>query len=1144
MAEQDIKLTGFELLELLGQGGMGIVWKARQLSLDRLVAIKLLPSRIGNDPESIKQIMTEARMAAKLKHSGIVQVYDASEEHGHYFFVMEFVNGYNVSQWLGRSKVLPWKDVLVVAEAVAMALDYAWRKAGMIHCDVKPENIMVDQDGTIKVADLGLSRTQSREDKAQDEIMGTPAYMSPEQVRGDEPLDCRTDIFSLGSSMYQMLTGRRLFQEKPDSEVMDLMLTEQVADPRDLVQGIPSNVCALLERLLAKDRADRPKDWQAVIHDIHRVEKGLMPTTPAPASSTVNSRKTTVRKAPKAAPSTSEPRDNRSPVMLWLLIVLGALAVLFCLFYFGSSDSKAFGFKFGFGSLDRPVSSSASRTGAQEAFDAARRWEDDHPRQYETARLRFQGVVNSFPGTPQAAAALREIKTLTERAETDRLQVWVGLTNRVQGLVNQGRYENAINMLESYTGAWAAETSPDRAEWAQRIRQGVADREMAKVEQGRWQKLLTDGSGLIMAGKLTVAQQAVSNAVAGGQFRIHKNDLEAVNAILRDAVSLNDPILKSLQADIGKTVGLKLAKGDRVVKIVALAGRKIIAETSDGKEQVFIALDELSPAEQLARLGSSDKPGEALVKGLVAAKIRAFPQAETLLACTGPVLSGPLLKRLEDLKAIPADDKAESALADILTRAGITVDEYDEAQWSMAIRNARLTRDQAVALGEQREKFLEAFGASGFVVRSAPVLLLLEQVCQQIVEAKPVADVNGATVAAERPEPKGPMTVEEALRAKNPSLQGDQVRAVEGLEGRGLLILSEESVDLSPLAGYPGIKSLRIESAGSQKIPLDVKPLSGTDVVELRLKGHVIKDLAALHGIRLKRLAIPGTMAAGFASLEGLPLVELDVSGSSIKDLNPLRGMRLERLNVDDTKIASLMTLAGMPLRELSARGAPIRDIGVLKGLPLESLNLAQTVAFDYQPLRGLSLRRLNLGGTQIRDVSFCAGMPLKELILDGAMVTDIGALKGMSMDLLVLARTPLKDLSPLAGSTIGTLDLTGNHTPQRDLAPVLVQVTTTNLNLAETEVSTLSFLAGKKLTELNLRNTRVCDLSPLKGMPLQALNVQDTNVSDFDSLKTVPLKEIWITGERWKAVKLVEEFPELRMVNGRPIERRRVELP
>ena len=1135
MVPQDIKLTGFELLELLGQGGMGVVWKARQLSLDRLVAIKLLPPHIGHNPESIKQIMTEARTAAKLKHSGIVQVYDASEENGHYFFVMEFVNGYNVGKWLARSKVLPWKDVLVVAESVAMALDYAGETSGMIHCDIKPENIMVDQDGTIKVADLGLSRTcESRDNREETEITGTPSYMSPEQVRGDESLDCRTDIYSLGATIYHLITGRRMFMEKPDSEIMESMLTEQVPDPRDIVPGIPSNVCVLLEGFLSKDRAGRPSDWKAAISDIRRVEKGLMPSARPPESgpSTMKCRKTAVKKRSRSAPDISEPQESGNHFALWLLILFGVAAVLFWFVYLRAPEGGLSRFESRFMALSTRSASPEARSVAQEAYDVARLWADEHPRQYEMARLRFQGVVNMFPGTPQADMALREVKILTEREEADS-QVWTEMTNRVQRLMNQGKVEDAISELESYRGPKSADTVSMRKAWAQRLRQKSEGR--LKDEEASWARLIEETSVLIMNGKWAPAEQGVSRALAGNNLTVHKAELEGVDAILRASVQLGDPVLQSFLKDIGKTVTLKMLRGERTVVIAGVAGSKIIAESTTAKVQGFIDVNELTVAERFSRLGTAANPGEALVKGVAAAGLGEFSAAQTFLAATGPVLSGPLLKKLQALKAIPTSKGAELALGAMLKQAGLTVGPYDEMQWSAAVRAAHLTREQAVMLGEQRDKYLSEFGATEFVVRSTPVLLLLDQACQQALEAPP---------AAKEVQKEDPVmsvanngSVLDAVLAKNPSLRAEQVRTQDGIEGHGLLILSEDAVDLSPLANHPEIKSLRIESTGAQRIPLDIKPLAGTGVLELRLKGHVIKDMTALTGLPLRRLVIPRTMAAGFAALEGLPLVELDISGTPIRDLNPLRGMRLESLNIDDTKIASLMVLSGMPLRELSARGAPIRDIGVLKSLPLESLDLAQTLAFDYQPLRGLNLKRLNLGGTKIRDVSFCKNMPLQELILDNTSLADISALRGMSLDLLVLAKTPLKDLSPLSGSSIVTLDLTGLRVIHRELAAVLSQVAVVNLNLAETEVSTLLFLSGKKLTSLNLRGTRVGDLSPLKGMPIQVLNIQNTNVNNFGPLRNLPVKELWMTGEGGEIVNVINECPKLRFVNGRSVD-------
>ncbi|MEI6148415.1 MAG: protein kinase [bacterium] len=1147
MDPQDIKLTGFELLELLGKGGMGVVWKARQLSLDRLVAIKFLHEAIRQNPDSIKQLMSEARMAAKLKHSGIVQVYDAHEEHGHCFFVMEFVEGYSVGQWLSRSKLVPWKDALLVVESVAVALDYAWRTAGMIHCDVKPENIMVDKDGTIKVADLGLSRTlDSRSGQDESEVTGTPSYMSPEQVYGDVELDCRTDIYSLGALLYQMVTGKRPFAEKPDREIMEGLLTEQIPDPRDIVPGIPTPVCALLERLMAKDRDERPKDWLAVIRDIQRVEKGVMPITRAPIAgdSTVNCRKVSSTKAHSALPKVTAESGQRFPFLAFLLFMFGAVAVLFWYVYLREDMPKGIKIAALFHVGGTPATESAAQ-----CLELARRWEDEHPRQYQEARIQYQGVVARFPGTPQAALAMAAMKVLAERSESERGQVWAGLTNRVQQLVKQGRLEPAISMLESYTGAWAAETVRERTQLARDLRQMGAERDMARVEEGNWQQFLDKSSELIMAGKWIEAQQMVSQSLAQGQFKIHKADVEAIDAILRAAASLGDPVLQSFQKDIGTVIGLKLTGGVKSCKIVAIAGRKIIVETTNGRTtaQVFIDPGELIPAERVIRLGTASTPAEALVKGVAAAGLRAIPEAAEFLKLTSPILSGRLLERLRELEAIPSDEAAISALAGVLTQAGVSVGPYDEAQWSAAIRASRLTYEQAARMSGQRDKFLEDFGTTAFLIRASPVLLLLDRTCQQALEAPPVSNgsrdtaaVTSAgdeeTAAVKATEGKGMEDVKAALMEKNPGLLAEDVQDKDGIEGPGLLITSDEAVDVSPLAGRSGIRSLRVESAGGLKVLFDLKNLAGTGVTELRLKGHVVKDLAAVRGLRLKRLVIPGTTVAGFAPLAGMPLVELDLSGSSIRDLNPLIGMRLESLNLDGTKVVSLMTLAGMPLRELSMRGAPVRDVSALASLPLESLDLAQTMVFDYQVLRGLRLKRLNLSGAQIRDVSFCGGMALKELILENSSVTDISALKGMALDHLVLAKTQVKDISPLAGSSIGSLDLTGLNINAADLAAVLSKVNVTNLNLAETGVNTISFLKGKQLVELNLRGTRVRDLTPLKGMPLNVINLKDVEIGDFSPLKSVPLTEIWVTGERWKNVNALRDFPQLRSVNGRII--------
>ena len=281
-----LTIPNFEVLELLGRGGMASVWKARQISLDRHVAIKILSATFATDPEDVRRFREEARAAAQLKHPGIVEVYDANFADGFYYFVMEMVDGYTMGELLRRKGRIEEGDALIMAENVATAMDYAWTHFQMVHCDIKPDNIMVDADGSVKLTDLGLSRSVAAmkldDTDAADEILGTPAYMSPEQVYGNERLDCRSDIYELGATLYHMVTGRMLFHGKTDDEMLHCHVgSDQALDPRHFSPGwVSDELAVLLEKMLAKDPRYRHPDWKWVLTDINRIHDGY-PLLPA-----------------------------------------------------------------------------------------------------------------------------------------------------------------------------------------------------------------------------------------------------------------------------------------------------------------------------------------------------------------------------------------------------------------------------------------------------------------------------------------------------------------------------------------------------------------------------------------------------------------------------------------------------------------------------------------------------------------------------------------------------------------------------------------------------------------------------------------------------------------------------------------------
>ena len=207
----DKRFPQLEILELLGKGGMGAVYKARQLGLDRLVAVKILPPEIGADPAFAERFTREARALAKLSHQNIVSVFDFGQTDGQYYFIMEYVDGANLRHLIETGGLEP-EEALAIVPQICEALQFA-HDEGIVHRDIKPENILVDKQGRVKIADFGLAKLLGNAAAEHmltgtHQAMGTLHYMAPEQMRGAGAVDHRADIFSLGVVFYEMLTGQ------------------------------------------------------------------------------------------------------------------------------------------------------------------------------------------------------------------------------------------------------------------------------------------------------------------------------------------------------------------------------------------------------------------------------------------------------------------------------------------------------------------------------------------------------------------------------------------------------------------------------------------------------------------------------------------------------------------------------------------------------------------------------------------------------------------------------------------------------------------------------------------------------------------------------------------------------------------------
>ena len=247
----------YQIVEQLGSGGMATVFKAYHANLDRYVAIKVLHPAFKQDPNFLSRFQREARIVAKLQHPAIVPVYDFDQHNGQPYLVMRFIDGETLKARLSKGE-LSLPEVMRVLHPVGEALHYAHGQ-GVLHRDVKPSNVLLTPDGAVFLADFGLARiAQAGESTlSQDALVGTPQYISPEQARGDPDLDVRTDVYSLGVMMYELLVGRVPYQADTPYAVIHDHIYAPLPLPRSIKPDFPEALERVLLKALAKERDDR-----------------------------------------------------------------------------------------------------------------------------------------------------------------------------------------------------------------------------------------------------------------------------------------------------------------------------------------------------------------------------------------------------------------------------------------------------------------------------------------------------------------------------------------------------------------------------------------------------------------------------------------------------------------------------------------------------------------------------------------------------------------------------------------------------------------------------------------------------------------------------------------------------------------------
>ncbi len=272
-----VQCGSYQIEYLIGAGGMGRVYKARHELLGKVVALKVLSTRFASDLEYVQRFFREAKLAASLHHSNLVEVYDFGEfEYGHYL-AMEFVDGMNLGRMISIQGKLDEKQLLSVARQALAALAHA-HASGVIHRDIKPDNFLLQQDGILKLTDLGLAKGVSSDGDASltmsGMVLGTPFYMPPEQVKGEKVIDGRADLYSLGATLFHCATGRVPFTGPTPAIIMSKHLTDPVPNPMHYVSGMSDSTTSFMMRLMQKNPDYRHANATEALQAIESIRTG------------------------------------------------------------------------------------------------------------------------------------------------------------------------------------------------------------------------------------------------------------------------------------------------------------------------------------------------------------------------------------------------------------------------------------------------------------------------------------------------------------------------------------------------------------------------------------------------------------------------------------------------------------------------------------------------------------------------------------------------------------------------------------------------------------------------------------------------------------------------------------------------------
>ena len=675
---------GFLIKEKIGQGGMGEVYLATQLSMERNVALKILPPQFTRQGNFVVRFLKEVHFQAKLEHPNIVTAYEAGEDSGVYYMAMAYVKGETLEDLLEREGSLSEQDALRITEQVAEALRYAWDEHGLLHRDIKPGNIMVSAGTKAKILDLGLSKSihDTRAITHADTLMGTPNYMSPEQIDRPQDVDFRGDMYALGMTLYHMLTGVIPFADTSYLKTLKRQEIEQLRDPRTLMPGINEATTRLLEWTLARHEDERPASWNDFLAALRAARsQKILTLHRVPEHSTLD--RDSANDPPQ--PEVTHKRLIVSGRMLigggigscLLLVILGFLLLP------RNPGTEAHlqetselvetrlpqTTKAAVVALPAPEPTRNTETLALRGELADLLLEYDRsPSSYDHVLDRLQDLGTRVKSTPLSTEVMEQIRKLRSDHKVAMEEEYANLTQELERLLSSEGPEAARAYLKNSSFLY-----PDHAgtPWlnleaivsdfetqeveAQQARLDLAEQALADLEN--------DLAPLLLQSNTKDALFLIEQAADQPEFAdVTQEQLDILSGKIEHLRMIPNEVLESFTDQIGEEIEIRLREGVRSLRVLDVNEKEINVQrllrsdsgTILGSTEYVITFKDLHRAEVLRRLQTHQSHAATLYKGIMAQQNGSQDMAIHYFRLAGAPFGPQMASQLELLR-VPLD---------------------------------------------------------------------------------------------------------------------------------------------------------------------------------------------------------------------------------------------------------------------------------------------------------------------------------------------------------------------------------------------------------------------------------------------------------------------------------------------------------